>query len=205
MCNNGRCPPPIATDVVVVRKRKRKDEEQHEARRILIQKLSRKTRSLKPWEELTSNSEKWERLQLLRLCCTAFAISTDVVQPKERKVPAAAVAHLDNRILKHFRDVAPIPSFNTIAAEREALADAAGTRTASFTVVKQHFTVVTDPLRCVEVLTQYSDMFVTGADRGGGTTKIGVTYHTRSGIRSFAPLITTSGKDDHPSLSLFTI
>jgi len=63
---------------------------------------------------------------------------------------------------------------------------------------------VTDPLRCVAVLTQHSDVFVIGADRGGGTTKLGVTYTTCNGARSFAPLIITSGKDDHPSLSLLS-
>ena len=127
---------------------------------------------------------------------------TSVVQPKDPKIPAAAVAHLDNKVLKLFRDVAPVPSFNTIAAVREQLADAAGMRTASFTVEEQHFTVVTDPLRCVQTLMQSSQVFVLGGDRGGGITKIGVTYTTRSGIRSFAPLVTTNGKDDYPSFSL---
>lgn len=127
---------------------------------------------------------------------------TSVVQPKDPKIPAAAVAHLDNKVLKLFREVVPVPSFNTIAAVRQQLADAAGMRTASFTVEEQHFTVVTDPLRCVQVLTQHSQVFVIGGDRGGGSTKLGVTYTTRSGIRSFVPLVTTSGKDDHPSFSL---
>jgi hypothetical protein len=189
---------------VVSRKRKRVDEEQHEARRSLIQKLSSKTRSLKPWEQLSSSSEQWERLQLLRLCCKALGMPTTVVQPKQKKIPAAAVAHLENRVLKQIRDVLPVPSFNTIAAEREALADAAGMRTASFTVEQQHFTVVTDPLRCLATLTQYSRVFVIGADRGGGSTKLGVTYTTRSGVRSFAPLVTSDGKDNHPSLSLLS-
>ena len=190
--------------VVVSHKRKRVDEEQHEARQLLIHKLSVKSRSLKPWSELTSNSEKWERLQLLLLCCTALAIQTEIVQSHQQKIPAAAVAHLDNRVLKHIRDVVPTPSFNTIAAVREQLADAAGTRTASFTIGQQHFSVVTDPLRCVETLTQYSKVLVIGGDRGGGTTKLGVTYLTRTGIRSFVPLITTDGKDNHPSFSLLT-
>ena len=185
-----------------IRKRKRVDEEQHEARGLLIQKLSAKTRSLKPWEELSSHSERWERLQLLHLCCTALAMPSTIVQSTQQKTPAAAVAHLDNKILKQIRDVLPVPSFNTIAAVREQLADAAGMRTASFTVDEQQFTVVTDPLRCVQVLTQHSQVFVIGGDRGGGTTKLGVTYTTRSGIRSFVPLVTTSGKDDHPSFSL---
>ena len=78
--------------VVVSHKRKRVDEEQHEARQLLIHKLSVKSRSLKPWSELTSNSEKWERLQLLLLCCTALAIQTEIVQSHQQKIPAAAVS-----------------------------------------------------------------------------------------------------------------
>jgi len=130
---SSESPQDAATLSEPTRKRKRVDEEQHEARGLLIQKLSAKTRSLKPWEELSSHSERWERLQLLHLCCTALAMPSTIVQSTQQKTPAAAVAHLDNKILKQIRDVLPVPSFNTIAAVREQLANAAGMRTASFT------------------------------------------------------------------------
>jgi hypothetical protein len=57
-----------------------------------------------------------------------------------------------------------------------AVADAVGTRSAAFSVDGQHVTVVTNPLRCVAMLTQHSDVFVIGADRGSGITKPGVSH-----------------------------
>jgi hypothetical protein len=104
-CNHGRCTGPVAASAaantaVVSRKRKRVDEEQHEARRSLIQQLSSRPRSLQPWEQLSSSSERWERLQLLRLCCVALGMPTAVVQPKLRRNAAAAVARRTCRAVR---------------------------------------------------------------------------------------------------------
>ena len=79
---------------------------------------------------------------------------------------------------------------------KKELAISHGTATATF----KYGAYVTDPLKLVRMLNVLGKRLVIGGDRGGGSTKLGVSYFDKNNKLHFICLVVADVKDNYKGL-----
>jgi hypothetical protein len=184
-------------------KKPRQDEQQHPLRVECAIKLLSVKRTLTPLGEL-KETQRRERLQLLRDTASALAIPPSYVQSPSR--PAAAdLYHKPNFQLKALRHDIPLPAHSSIQQYRMQQAPLDGTEIATLVTQRDdtdvHFSYVTDPVLFILKHVAHSKWLAVGGDKGGPACKVGVTYEHADRM-TFAPLVVYTGKDDWTGLSV---
>ena len=147
-------------------------------------------RKRKPFEEL-SRSQRHDRVKEARWVCEEV-LKIPVSELHRPTVPVPEVIHLPTAARVQIRGVPSlhIPSEDAIIAWKQQLVTTHATETGTFA----GGAFITDPVRFVSVLCAQSPFIAVGGDRGGGHTKLGVTY-TIDGVQSFACLLVYEGGD----------
>jgi hypothetical protein len=103
-----------------------------------------------------------------------------------------------------------IPGEKRMAQCKKELAHTHGTETASFMLVhrgeeenESAGAYVTDPLCLVRSVTAGSPFVAVGGDKGGGHTKLGITYinNITQGTQAFLPLLVYEGDDNYEDMN----
>jgi hypothetical protein len=168
-------------------------------------------RSKRPYESL-QRTQQYERRTRARIAVEEvvqeIGVPLEVIIPPP-KASLAAVLHLSTSERDRIRTVKSlkIPGEKQIAKFKEELARSHGTETGTFS----NGAYIVDPIRFVTALCEKSTFIAVGGDKGGGHTKLGITYSIADGLH-FAPLLIYDGDDDwdsldrlrQPSLTLFS-
>jgi hypothetical protein len=158
-------------------------------------------RSKRPYEEI-GPTQRWVRRKEGREALAEIGVPATALS--DHKPAAAAVLGLSTADRRRIRTASAlaIPGEQRIAECKKALAHTHGCATAAFThplAGKEKNvrvgTYVTDPLRLLRSVAGSSPWLAVGGDKGGGFTKLGVTY-TAKGEQHFLILLVFEG-DDH--------
>lgn len=154
-------------------------------------------RSKRPYEQLHS-TQQWKRRKAAHQALNEIGCPIEALH-SHPSVTAANVIHLSTAERERIRSVQGlrIPSEQTIASCKKALATTHATETSTFA----NGAFITDPIRFVSCLCVQSSVLAVGGDAGGGLTKLGVTYMDQNNNQSFAALLVYDGKDTYDDLS----
>ncbi len=177
-----------------------------------------RVRSKRPYEEI-GPTQRWVRRKQGKEALAAIGVPASALC--DSRPSPAALLPLSTAERRRIRTVPAfcIPGEQKMAACKKALAHTYGCATAAFThpLVGKEKNVrvgayVTDPLRLLRSVTAGSPWLAVGGDKGGGFTKLGVTYSTK-GEQHFLVLLAFEGDDGYedmhelrfaPNLTTFT-
>lgn len=95
-----------------------------------------------------------------------------------------------------------LPCERTIRKKLKTMAFEQGTETIDFTIGEMNGSFISDPLLFIEtVMKNGNELKALGGDKGGGITKLGLTYSDSSHHSHFVSLLVYDGKDDYQALS----
>jgi hypothetical protein len=166
----------------------------------------------------TSRSLQRLRIQFIRLAMTILKVPLEaLLGPTVRPVDVLHLSYSDPQRVRTIRGV-ELPGEKSITRLKIELAEAGGTRTSSFDRrfwfssfstdkrrmivkrVRHQGAYVTDPIRLIRMVTSHSRFIAIGGDKGGVTTKLGVTY-SQGNISRFIALVISTLDDDWEGLA----
>jgi len=103
------------------------------------------------------------------------------------------------RVIREFLPQLHLPSEKLIIREKLLAADQKGTQTETITVGHQQVAMLSDPLKFINYVTNYSSFISIGIDKGSGSTKIGISYEINNRIH-YSALLVSSGDDTYEDL-----
>jgi hypothetical protein len=162
-------------------------------------------RSKRPYDQL-GPTQRWNRRKLAREALADIGVPLAALCD-HRTTPAAVLglSTADRRKIRTVDELC-IAGEKQIVACKIALAQTHGTRTAAFSFpragAQEKVAVgayVCDPLLLLRTVAAQSPFLSVGGDKGGGFTKLGVTYSAQ-GIQHFLPLLVFEGDDNYDDL-----
>ena len=162
-------------------------------------------RSKRPYEEI-GPTQRWQRRKDGRAALAAITVPATALC--DSKPSPAAMLPLTTAARRKIRTIPPfcIPGEQRMAECKKALAHTHGCATAAFThpLAGKEKNVrvgayVTDPLRLLRSVAAGSPWLAVGGDKGGGFTKLGVTYSAK-GEQHFLILLVFEGDDDYQDM-----
>ena len=162
-------------------------------------------RSKRPYEEI-GPTQRWERRKRARTALEQIGVpAAALLEHRPFSVAALELSIADRRKIRKVNDL-HIAGEKRIAESKKALAHTHGTLTAAFSFpragTKGSIAVgahVCDPLLLLRTVASESPFLSVGGDKGGGFTKLGVTYTAQS-TQHFLPLLVFEGDDHYEDL-----
>jgi hypothetical protein len=103
------------------------------------------------------------------------------------------------RLIRQFLPQLHLPSEKLIIREKLLAAEQKGTNTEIIIVGDQQVAMLSDPLKFINCVTNYSSFISIGIDKGNGTTKIGISYEIKNRIH-YSALLVSTGDDTYEDL-----
>jgi hypothetical protein len=158
-----------------------------------------KKRELKPYDDLAKSQRNVRR----KMAVDALAELQFPAASLQPVIPPTEVIHLSTAVREQMRTVKSIhmPSEKVIIALKQQLAHTHGTATESCSEGDLILAYLTDPLLFLRLITADSDYIIIGGDKGGDTTKLGVSYTNKKGVEEFSAIVITNQEDNYESLN----
>jgi len=164
-------------------------------------------RTKRSYHELGS-TQQWERCKQGRTALAEIGVPASALcNPKLPPTALLPLSTADRRKVRSI-DGLYIPGEKVMAKCKITLASTHGTRTAALCLTRPSPTkkeqvtqgaYVCDPLLLLRTVATESPFVSVGGDKGGGFTKLGVTYK-QHGTQHFLPLLVFEGDDDYEDM-----
>jgi len=164
--------------------------------------LPKRSRVLKPWEQLSPSGRSQRRSAVLALMARLGVPPSALFGAAHVTLEPTTVIHLSRSTRDKLRGIPGVrmPCERTIRLTKLLLADQKGTAVATFSIKGQLGAYVVDPVKLVRSFGADKQTLCVAGDKGGGFTKLGLTYH-RDGKAHYQALLVYEGEDDYTTLS----